>query len=303
MDLYELQCIIAIAEEKNISKAAEKINITQSALNQRLLKLEKDLGTPLFERKKRQMETTYAGRIYLENANKIMQIKEETYKMISDIAQNKKGEISIAFTPERGAKMFNAIYPKFHSLYPEVTFKIFEARIKEMERLLLNGTVRIANVAFYNKNDEFETFSFGTEKMILGVPKSHPLAEKAGKESWKNFPYIDLSLFKDMQFVLNAEETLMHDMVKDAFRKAGFSPKILFESISSHTILEIIKNQIALGFFPQYYADKNLPIAYFSVGDEFVWTYGISYRKGIYLSEPEEALIDLMHQYHISLEK
>ena len=55
MDLRQIEYIIAIEQEESISKAAEKLFITQSALNQQLLKLEKELGMPLFERKKRQM--------------------------------------------------------------------------------------------------------------------------------------------------------------------------------------------------------------------------------------------------------
>ena len=54
MDLRQIEYIIAIEQEESISKAAEKLFITQSALNQQLLKLEKELGMPLFERKKRQ---------------------------------------------------------------------------------------------------------------------------------------------------------------------------------------------------------------------------------------------------------
>ena len=56
MDLRQIEYIIAIEQEESISKAAEKLFITQSALNQQLLKLEKELGMPLFERKKRQMK-------------------------------------------------------------------------------------------------------------------------------------------------------------------------------------------------------------------------------------------------------
>ena len=61
MDLSQLENIIAIAEEKNIARAAERKFLTQSALNQQLLRLEKELGTPLFERKYHSLELTPAG--------------------------------------------------------------------------------------------------------------------------------------------------------------------------------------------------------------------------------------------------
>ena len=117
MDLRQIEYIIAIEQEESISKAAEKLFITQSALNQQLLKLEKELGMPLFERKKRQMIPTVAGRIYLATAHQMIDMKEETYKIIHDIVDETVGEIALAYTPERGSMMFSDLYPVFHKRY------------------------------------------------------------------------------------------------------------------------------------------------------------------------------------------
>ena len=87
MDLRQIENIIAIEQEQSISRAAEKLFLTQSALNQQLLKLEKELGTPLFERRKHSMIPTFAGRIYLRTAHQIVDMKKETYRIISDISE------------------------------------------------------------------------------------------------------------------------------------------------------------------------------------------------------------------------
>ena len=68
MDTKQIEYILKIAEENNITKAAEKLFITQSALNQQLLKLEKELGTPLFHRSRANWRLTEAGEIYIEGA-------------------------------------------------------------------------------------------------------------------------------------------------------------------------------------------------------------------------------------------
>lgn len=70
MDLKQLEYIIKIAEENNITRAAEKLYITQSALNQQLLRLERELGTPLFYRSRTNWHPTEAGQVYVENAKK-----------------------------------------------------------------------------------------------------------------------------------------------------------------------------------------------------------------------------------------
>ncbi|EGQ79573.1 transcriptional regulator GltC [Fusobacterium animalis ATCC 51191] len=82
MDLRQLEYIVEIAEEKNITKAAKKLYITQSALNQTLLKLEKEIGEPLFERSKLNLYLTEIGKIYVEEAKKILEIKKKHMKKL-----------------------------------------------------------------------------------------------------------------------------------------------------------------------------------------------------------------------------
>lgn len=83
MDLKQIEYILKIAEEQNITHAAEKLFITQSALNQQLLKLEKELGTPLFYRSRTDWHPTPAGEIYLNAAKDILLIKKNAYNPIS----------------------------------------------------------------------------------------------------------------------------------------------------------------------------------------------------------------------------
>ncbi len=78
MDTKQIEYILKIAEENNITKAADKLYITQSALNQQLLKLEKELGTPLFHRSRVNWRPTEAGEVYLRNARQILRLKKDT---------------------------------------------------------------------------------------------------------------------------------------------------------------------------------------------------------------------------------
>ena len=103
MDLKQLEYIVSIDNEKSISKAADKLFITQSALNQQLLKLEKELGVQLFVRRSHAMTPTFAGKIYLSSARRMLDMKNETYKIIHDIADEQVGEIHFSHDQtERG---------------------------------------------------------------------------------------------------------------------------------------------------------------------------------------------------------
>ena len=77
MDFKELEYVLVIAQEKNISKAAERLYVSQPALSRFLLKLEERLGTDLFVRKNRQYIPTCAGNLYLDMARKILETKQD----------------------------------------------------------------------------------------------------------------------------------------------------------------------------------------------------------------------------------
>lgn len=299
MDLRQIENIIAIEREQSISKAAEKLFLTQSALNQQLLRLEKELGIQLFERRKHSMIPTFAGRIYLATAHQMVDMKRETYRIIQDITEENTGEIAVAYTPERGSLMFSYVYPVFRKRYPNVTFRIREARVKKMEQMLLQKEVTLACVTYADgiKNPELEYQDMEEELMVLGLPASHPLASLAGERSWETFPELDLRLLKDEGFTMISRETRIRDMIDRSFVRAGFAPKILFESTSTLTVVNMVKNQVSPAFFPQSYVDPEAPVVYFSVPPRQSWMRCVAYLKGAYLTRPEKYFIELATKY------
>lgn len=300
MELKQLEYIVSISDEQSISKAAEKLFLTQSALNQQLLRLERELGLSLFNRIRHSMVPTYAGTIYLETARKMLEMKEETYKILHDIADTKKGQISIAYTPERGSVMFSNIYPKFHQLYPNITFKIYEARVKKTEQLLLQGSVSLGFIAHTEEKAELDYYPLQPELMVLALPNSHPLAYLAGDDSHKTFPLFDLTLLKGEALALMTHETRFRDKIDLAFAKAGYKPIILFESTSTYTLFNMVKNQVCPAFFPQSYVEPEAPIVYFSIDSRLSWMRSVACRKGAYLSKAELDFIELARDYTVN---
>lgn len=302
MDLRQIENIVAIEQEQSISKAAERLFLTQSALNQQLLRLEKELGIQLFERKKHAMIPTFAGKVYLATAHRMIDMKKETYKIIHDISNETAGEISVAYSPERGSLLFSHIYPTFRRRYPNVTFSIHEAHVKKMETMLLQKEVTLACLTYSqnSKHAAIEYVDTKKELMVLGLPSSHPLAHLAGERSWETFPSIDLALLRDEAFALVAKTTRLRTMIDESFRAAGFLPKVLFESSSTATVVNMVKNQVCPAFFPQSYVDPSAPMVYFTTKPKQSWVQTVAYLKGEYLTKPEKYFIELVKQYSAS---
>ncbi|ULT54911.1 LysR family transcriptional regulator [Neobacillus drentensis] len=289
--------MIKIAEENNITKAAEKLFITQSALNQQLLKLEKELGTQLFVRSRTNWHPTQAGEIYIENAKKMLRIKRDTYNQINDLLDIKKGKLSIGLTPERGPEMFATIYPTFYKKYPNLKVEPIELPVKQQQHEISLGNIDIGLLTLQNSQKTNDEYIFiCSEDIILAVPKAHPLAHLGGKLGDK-LPEISLELFKNDTFALMQKGSTLREIYDYLTADEDFNPSILLETRSCHTLYQMVAEGICCSIIPMAYAQPNSNVSYFVIKQKPVWEVCASYKKGTYLSNPAKDLIGIASSY------
>jgi len=250
MDLRQLEYIVTIAESKNVSEAADKLFISQSGLNQQLVKLEKDLGVQLFERGKRHFHITKAGQIYVENAREILKIKRNTYAELSEIRNDVSGEISMGLTHEHGIDIFTSIYPEFHSRYPGIRFHLLERIVADQERLIRDGRLDCGILLLGEKKDEGFIYDLlYKEDLILGIPLAHPYAKYAAAPG-EPLSTIDLRYFKEDTFSLIFPSSTQRGVLDPYFEKAGFAPKILIETAMNHALITMVSRGFCCTVLP-----------------------------------------------------
>lgn len=296
-DTKQIEYILQIAQENNITRAAEKLFITQSALNQQLLRLEKELGTPLFFRSRTDWHPTQAGEVYIQNAKEIMQIKKNTYRVIRDIVDSRKGHLSIGFTPERGISMFSAVYPKFYEEFPDITVEPLELSVKKQQAAISSGELDIGFLTLCEEqytNDEY--IPICSEEIYLAVPANRSL-KKSGFKSSHQMP-LALNAVKDTPFTLIYKESTIRFLIDRLFQETGVHPQILFETASNRTVMQMIQSNMCCGLLPSYYIkEKCSNIAYFSLPEKPSWQIVASYKKGNYLSYAAKRFIELAADY------
>lgn len=303
MDLKQLEYILKIAEENNITHAAEKLFITQSALNQQLLKLEKELGTPLFYRSRTDWRPTPAGEIYLEAAKKILLIKQDAYSRIYDLTQAQKGSISVGFTPGRGIAMFSHVYPEFHSAYPQIHVTPNELGVHNQQSKILSGNLDLGFMTLLKKQrkSNLEYITLANEELILAIPASKAASYPCPQHSNEVFPEFDLTLLREEPFVRTHKTSTIRELTDQIFSEAGFSPNVLFETANNHTIISMIQAGICCGIVPMYYVDRsNSSIAYYTLPSHPTWDIAAAYRKDHYITKAAREFISLAARYFIS---
>lgn len=297
MDTKQIEYIIKIAEERNITHAAEKLFITPSALNQQLLKLEKELGTQLFYRSRNDCQPTKTGEIYLKNAREMLRIKRETYSMIADVSAAQKGRLSVGFTPGRGIVMFTGVYPAFHHLHPDIIVEPTELSVRNQQNLISRGELDIGFVTLSEKQksgDEYITLY--EEDIVLAIPSGHPLGTLAAPAG-APLAELDISLLKYEPFVLMYKESTIRNMVDDIFRQADFTPNVLFETSNTTTIVAMIRSNLCCGVIPRYYTKDVDGMACFYLPSHPTWKVAASYRKASYLSKAAKDFIRLASDF------
>lgn len=297
METKLIEYILVIAKHRSISKAADELYVTQSALNQQLLKLEKELGAPLFIRTRNHWELTDIGKLYTENAAQILQIKKQTYNQIQDMALKWKGTITIGLTPERGIQMFTAIYPKIHAKYPNTTFQPLEATVDSQVKMLDTHELDISFQTIYERKYKHLVYTeILREPFYLCIPKSHPLAYKENLTP-EQYPEISLTKFSNESFTLVKKSSTMRVVIDNLFEEAGFKPKLLFESTSMRTMLHLTENGQCCSIIPRCYAVSSNYVSYFTLGKIASWELAAVYAQNHYINNAAKDFIKMASQY------
>lgn len=301
MDLKQIEYIVKIAETGSITKAANQLFITQSALNQQLLKLESALGIKLFYRHKNDMTLTKAGEVYVTYGKHMLQEKHEAYNIIQDLAQNNLGDLTITFSRERGIDMLIATYPTFHKKFPGMTLKPHEMYVSDQIRQVVKGYADMGIITLNPKYriPELEYCHIRNESMLLALPRANPLAVNAAPPGTciEDLPYMDLQKCKDLPFVLVHEKSTMRKIIDDIFQVNKFTPYLLLESGSLRALQNMVKNNMVGTVIASAYYKFQDKIAYYRIPGDPFWELCIVYKKGAYKSKPMKYYQELILQY------
>lgn len=298
MDFRQLEYILEIAKENNITRAAKNLFISQSALNQQLLKLENELGVQLFHRSRTDWRPTEAGEIYLDGARKALLIKRDTYNQINDIAHSGKSELRLGLTPGRGIRMFTEIYADLHRQYPDLMILPIEMGVRNQMKALSRGDIDLGFVTLRESQKSNDAYlNIGYEEIVLLIPKSHPLAINAAPPG-EPLAVLDLSLLSGEPFTMMYRSSTNREVCDDIFRRAGFQPNIIMETSSTISIVSMVESMHCCGLLPRYYLDPaNDRVASFVLADHPSWELCITYRKNAYLTDASREYIRLVQQF------
>lgn len=233
MELQHLEYFQVTARLQHMTKASERLNISQPALSKSISILENELGVPLFDRNGHRIHLNYNGETFLKRVDAILNLIETSEKELKDIAGNEVSPVHLSVFA--ASDLLPDILGKFRKLYPEISFHLAQDAQAEDD-----FDLRITSTIFPPKAPNHRQLL--REEIFLGVSVNHPLAR---------YDSIYLKDVADEDFINLRKGENFREITDTFCTYVNFSPRVVFECTSPITSLDLIRGGLGIGFISE----------------------------------------------------
>lgn len=289
MELRVLKYFVTVAEELNITRAAEKLNISQPPLSNQIRALEEELDTVLFIRGKRHLLLTDSGQLLYRHAKEILSLSEKTSNEIRQMGKNISGTISIGLVEGSAPDIASKWIESFIRKYPDIKFRIMDGNSDELIERLRSGLINLAVITSPCDQTLLNSFKVGQEKMTAFMSKDNPLSQLPGET-------IELSLLKDQSLIVPSRESI-NDMIYEWFKEIKAEPKIVCKMDNYLDVAALAGCNVGVSLFPKtsYVLNQQI-VAKEIVNSGRLVEYLFVWLKGKPLPLADEAFIDFVRK-------
>jgi DNA-binding transcriptional LysR family regulator len=270
IELRYLQYFLAVAAELNFGRAAERLNIAQPPLSRQIRRLESELGVELFYRTKRRVELTEAGKVFLEEARKILSQVEKSVQVAQRASRGEIGRLVVGFEGSSAYDVVPLSLKVYRERFPEVELVVYGMTTAEQVQALHQAQIGVGFIVppLKGKDKELVVETVLREPLVLALPETHPLVTQ---------PRVRVRSLANEFFVIAQRDSGcgLYDQVIALCQRAGFSPRV---------VQEVNEMQVMLGFVA-----AGLGIALLSASVKHFQRPGVVYRE-LQPSTPEVAL-------------
>lgn len=240
MLLSQLEALVETARQRNLSRAAETLHVTQPALTARLHGLEAELGTSLFTRGRRGMALTDAGRAFLPYAERALAAVQDGSSMLTELRRGGTGELVLGAAPAVSTYVLPKLLVRFTQRHPRVRLSVRTGHSEEILEMALRREIDLGLVREL-RHPDIESRSLYEDELVLVAQATHPLAERGS---------MDLAAMSDVRLILFDRTSSYYDLTNAYFRAAGVSPSGVMELDNIDAAKQMVGQGLGIALLP-----------------------------------------------------
>ena len=299
----DYQCFNAIAEEGSISKAAEKLFISQSSVSKYLKRLENNVGYKLFNRESHPITLTEAGELYLKYVKQIYVLEREFRNNATEWEREVRGELKIGIPVFHSSIFFPALFMKFKKNYPQIRIRAYEGSPHEITAMLDQNKIDFAITfrLYDHGNIFFEHLLY--ERILCIIHTSNPVIHNFHVNlelEIRKISNTDFLRFGREPFVLMKKYHNSRQLVQNYFDKLNFKPNVVLETSNIDTAINLVKTGKVSALIPEMmlrFREQACDIAIFEIDDSVLQReMGIAYKAPHTPTRQQRLFIDLSRE-------
>ena len=296
MNFLHLKYFLMVAEELNITRAAERLYISQQSLSNHIANMERELNVKLFTRSPK-LSLTYAGDQLVQTATAILDLHSQFLTKVGDINRHYLGTLRVGISHTCGLALLPQILPLFREEFPLVEFSLFEGNSIQLETELSHGRVDLIICFQPIILEGVKTVPLTEQKLMLVVPRSLTDQLEHPEELRSRFAQgADISAFQDQSFILIKKGNRTRNIIDNYFNRYNFRPKLILETENTVTTLAMAKAGVGITICPELFL-RAFPSATSSREEVDIFPLSVAgYRGDRYLSHFGERFIDLAQE-------
>ncbi len=287
MDLRTLHYFVTVAEELNITRAAEKLHMSQSPLSAQIKSLETELDTELFIRGKRRLKLTESGQLLYRRAKEIIKLTDKTKSEILSMGEGMRGTIALGLVEGMAPDIAAEWFAGFRVIHPNVRFRILDGSTDDLLEKLRTGLISLAVITSPCDNSLLHSFHVGEEKMAALMSRQHPLAQNNGRK-------VRVADLVGENLIVPSRKALIETIYR-WFREINAEPQIVCEMDSYLDAAALAGRQVGISIYPRTAYIPNDSLVFKEIaGEDKKMEYLFVWRKGHPLPTIEERFIDFV---------
>ncbi len=283
MDLRSLYYFVTVAEEQNITRAAERLNMSQPPLSAQIKGLEEELGVQLFIRGKRHLTITDAGEHLFRRAKQILELSNQTAMELKSM-DGLSGNLNISLVEGRAPYLLARWIAGFRSEFPNVTVHLWNGGGDEVLERLNRGLADLALVAAPYNAEQLEGITVGREPWVAVLSKSHPLAQEEGD-------FLPLRKLVGQPLFIPSRH-LRVESIRKWFEEVGAEPTIAGDLSSYIDVVALAEQNAGICIYPMTtYTENELLVKKIITESARQVKYALVWSKSVHLSDLEKEFI------------